>query len=125
VSDWLAGELLVILLKHREMTQAELAAQIGRPAQMISEIATGKKRVTAETAVQFEDAFGLPARIWLSLQDEADLRRVRRFQMIADTSVPVEEEEDLAAALERLQQIRARIARVRREAGLSEKEAND
>lgn len=71
------GDLLVILLKRHDMTQAQLAALIGRPAQMLSEITHGKKRVTAETAIQFESVFGLPARIWLSLQDEADLLKAQ------------------------------------------------
>ena len=68
------GDLLVILTKHRGLTQAELAVLIGRPAQMLSEITHGKKRVTAETAIQLEDVFGLPANIWLSLQADADLK---------------------------------------------------
>lgn len=68
------GDLLVVLLRDRGTTQAGLAALIGRPAQMVSEIATGKKRVTATTALQLERVFGLSARVWLSLQDEADLQ---------------------------------------------------
>jgi len=70
------GDLLATLLRDRGMTQAELAALIGRPAQMISEIVTSKKRVTSSTALQLERVFSLSARIWLSIQDEADLSKV-------------------------------------------------
>lgn len=70
------GDLLVILTKHQDLTQAELATLIGRPTQMLSEIANGKKRVTAETAAQLERALGLQARVWLSLQAEQDLSKV-------------------------------------------------
>ena len=67
------GDLLAILMTYHGMTRAGLASLIGRPAQMLSEIVNGKKRVTAETAMQLEDVFGMSARIWLSLQAEMDL----------------------------------------------------
>lgn len=67
------GELLAILLRHRSLTQSELASRIGRPVQMLSEIMNGKKRVTARTAIQLEGVFGLSARAWLGLQQELDL----------------------------------------------------
>lgn len=67
------GDLLAVLLRDRGMTQAALAAATGRPPQMVSEIITGKKRVTATTAVQFQRVFGLPALVWLGLQAHVDL----------------------------------------------------
>ena len=68
------GALLAVLLRDRGMTQAALAEALRRPPQMVSEIVTGKKRVTATTAVQLDRVFGFPARIWLGLQAHADLR---------------------------------------------------
>ena len=67
------GDLLAALLRDRGMSQAGLAAMLGRPAQMISEVVTGKKRVTAATAVQLQGVFGLPALVWLGLQAHTDL----------------------------------------------------
>lgn len=67
------GDLLVALLDYREMTQGRLATAIGRPAQMVSEIRHGKKRITAQTAQQLQQALGLPAPIWLAAQAHADL----------------------------------------------------
>lgn len=58
------GDTLSELLEEREMSQAELAARIGRPKQLISEIAAGKKQITPETALQLERALGVSAKFW-------------------------------------------------------------
>lgn len=60
------------------MTQAELARRMGRPTQAISEIITGKKSITAETAIQIERVLGTPARYWLHLDADHRLRIARR-----------------------------------------------
>jgi len=71
------GELLAEELEVREMTQRALAEAMGRPAQVVNEIVRGKKAITAETAVQLEDALGIPAHLWLNLQTAYDLQRAR------------------------------------------------
>jgi addiction module HigA family antidote len=71
------GELLWSLMGEQGMTQIRLAQLTRRPAQAWSEIGQGKKRVTAETAVQLESVFGVAAEEWLRLQAVVDLRRVR------------------------------------------------
>jgi addiction module HigA family antidote len=58
------GETLAELLEEREMSQAELAARIGRPKQLISEIASARKQITPETALQLERALGVSAGFW-------------------------------------------------------------
>ena len=68
------GDLLAVLARDRGVTQAELASQMGRPAQMVSEVRTGRKRLTAHTARQLERALGVPAGVWLAFQNEVDLR---------------------------------------------------
>ena len=55
-------------LKAHRMSQRELAAKIGRPPQVISEIIHGKKAITAETALDLEAALGIPAYLWLRLE---------------------------------------------------------
>ena len=71
------GELLVVLCRDWGWSQATLAEVIGRPPQVVSEIAIGRKRVTAATALQLQAAFGLSAPVWLLMQAEADLTRHR------------------------------------------------
>lgn len=41
---------------------------MGRPEQKISEIISGKKRITEETALELEDVFGIDAAFWLNLE---------------------------------------------------------
>lgn len=69
------GDLIAALCRDRGMSQAFLAECMGRPAQVVSEIRTGKKRITATTAQQLEETFGLPARVWLAFQNEVDLTK--------------------------------------------------
>jgi HTH-type transcriptional regulator/antitoxin HigA len=64
-------------MEVRDMTQKQLAEQIGRPPQAISEIIRGRKAITAETALQLERAFGTPAYLWLRLQADYDLGMAR------------------------------------------------
>ena len=56
------GEILEEELKTVGMTQADLAARTGRPAQAINEIIRGRKSLTHDTALELEKVLGiLPA----------------------------------------------------------------
>jgi len=65
-----AGEFLADELEARGWTQAEFADIIARPAQFVSEIISGKKEITRESAAQIGAALGTSAEMWLSLQDQ-------------------------------------------------------
>ncbi|HZC06931.1 MAG TPA: HigA family addiction module antitoxin [Ktedonobacterales bacterium] len=60
------GETLLETLEELGMSQAELARRIGRPKKTVNEIIQGKAAITAETALQFERALGIPAKFWLT-----------------------------------------------------------
>ena len=62
------GEILAEELEARDMTQRQLAEEMGRPTQVINEIIKGKKAITPETALQLEDAIGPSAEFWMGLQ---------------------------------------------------------
>lgn len=92
-----AGEFLADELDNRGWTQAEFAAILGRPAQFVSEIISGKKEMTRESAAQIGAALGTSAEMWLSLQDKyflwqqsqdakakSDLNDVRRRARLND-----------------------------------------
>lgn len=64
------GEVLKEELEARGMTQKELAARLGRPAQAINEIIRGKKAITPETAIGLERALGIDARFWANLETD-------------------------------------------------------
>jgi HTH-type transcriptional regulator/antitoxin HigA len=80
------GEFLAEVLEDLNMSQADLARRMGRPAQAINEIIRGTKALTPETALQLEQVVGVPAHIWLGLEAEyrlvsarqADAEQVRR-----------------------------------------------
>ncbi len=75
------GKLLAQELDSRGWTQAEFAAVVGRPTQFVSEIVTGKKEITRESAAQLGAALGTYPEFWLRLQDRYLLR-----QQAKDTS---------------------------------------
>lgn len=64
-----AGDFLADELAARGWTQAEFADILGRPPQFVSEIITGKKEITRESAAQLGAALGTSAEMWLDLQD--------------------------------------------------------
>ncbi|MGI5506301.1 helix-turn-helix domain-containing protein [Lentzea sp. CA-135723] len=56
-------------LEARGWTQAEFAEILGRPAQVISEIMSGRKEITRDSAAQIAAALGTSAQLWLNHQD--------------------------------------------------------
>jgi addiction module HigA family antidote len=71
------GEFLAEELEARELTQRALAQAIGCPEQVISEIVHGKKGITAETALQLAEVFGVSAEFWMNLQMAYELTIAR------------------------------------------------
>jgi len=71
------GDLLRVLLDAKGLTQIELARLRLRPAQAISEIVRGKKRITADMATELERELGLPAEVWLAFEATHALRKAR------------------------------------------------
>lgn len=63
------GEFLAEELDERGWTQSEFAEILGRPSQFVSEIVSGKKEITRESATQIAAAFGTSPQYWLNLQD--------------------------------------------------------
>ena len=79
-----AGAILRRELAARGWTQHDLAEVIGRPAQAISEIVQGSKRITAETALELAAALGTSAEVWLRLDASHWLRLAEdRQEMVA------------------------------------------
>jgi HTH-type transcriptional regulator/antitoxin HigA len=77
------GDILEEELEARGMTQKELAARLGRPAQVINEIVNAKKAITPDTALGLEKVLGINAQIWNGL--EADYRMVLARNRERDT----------------------------------------
>ena len=77
------GEVLAEELEARGMTQRELAARLGRPAQAVNEIIKGKKAITAETALELEKALGIGAHFWANLEADYRITLARNRQRAA------------------------------------------
>jgi len=77
------GEILLEEFLHPlGITQYRLAKEIGVPQRRISEIVTGKRAITADTAARFGVFFGMEAEFWLNLQAHYDLVQTR--EVLAD-----------------------------------------
>ncbi len=66
------GAVLRETLKDKGISQRRLAAMMGRPVNAVSEIVQGKKAITAQTALDLEEALAIPAQYWM--RAEADYR---------------------------------------------------
>jgi HTH-type transcriptional regulator/antitoxin HigA len=78
------GEYLEEVLEELGWTKKELSQRLDRPAPKLSQIFNGKKAITPQTALQLEDVVGVPAHIWLGLEDEYRLvlaRNAERAQL--------------------------------------------
>lgn len=56
----------------------QLARDLSVPPNRISEIVNGKRAITADTALRLQRYFGVEAQFWLNLQNEYDLRMMKR-----------------------------------------------
>lgn len=72
----LAKEFLLPL----EISAYQLAKATYMPQSRISEIVSGNRAVSADTALRLSKFFGNSARFWLGLQMEHDIRDLKREQ---------------------------------------------
>lgn len=56
----------------------QLSRDLSVPPNRISEIVNGKRSITADTALRLERYFNVEAQFWLNLQNEYDLRIIKR-----------------------------------------------
>ena len=68
------GEILAEeYLKPLDLSASALAQAIGVPQNRISDIARGRRDVSADTAIRLGKFFGVDPRFWLNLQSIYDL----------------------------------------------------
>jgi addiction module HigA family antidote len=71
------GEMIKDELKERHITQKQLAEETGIKPSVLSETINGKRSVSLNVAVALEKALGIPADIWMNLQNQYDLDAAR------------------------------------------------
>jgi addiction module HigA family antidote len=68
------GEILrTDFLEELHLSQNQLATALDVPAGRINQIVTGKRTITADTALRLARYFGTSAQFWLNLQNHYDL----------------------------------------------------
>lgn len=72
------GSIIRRELEARGWLQKTLAEIMGRPEQAISEIISGKKQITPETARELACAFGTSPEFWMNLETNYRLRQAQR-----------------------------------------------
>ena len=80
------GEILADELTELGISASELARQIKVPANRISQILSGKRTITADTALRLGRWFGTGPKIWLNLQQAYDLD-VAALEMGSDLDI--------------------------------------
>jgi antitoxin HigA-1 len=68
------GEHLAEELKALDMSAADLARKIGVPTNRVTQILSGTRAITGDTALRLAHFFGTSAQFWLNLQSLYDLR---------------------------------------------------
>ena len=78
------GSLVRKELDARGWTQEDLARIMDRPVQAISEIVSGKKQITPESALGLAGAFGTSAELWLEMEAAYRLSQARQSSSTED-----------------------------------------
>lgn len=68
------GEILAEELQELGINASKLAQELHIPSNRISQIISGKRAITADTALRLGQYFGTGAEVWLNLQKSYELR---------------------------------------------------
>lgn len=72
------GEMIKNEIVARGLTQKDLAKQMGVSYTVFNEILNGKRPVTTEYALLLEAALGTDANIWLGLQADYNMQKMKQ-----------------------------------------------
>ena len=82
------GEVLKDELEEWGVTPTEFARQIDVPPNRVGQIISGKRSVSADTALRLGHWFGVEAQFWLNLQTQFDLAVAERLIGAAVDELP-------------------------------------
>lgn len=83
------GEFLKDELDEVGLSGAELARDLGIPANRISQIIAGKRNITADTALRLGRYFNTGPGIWMNLQQAYDIDLARKALKNQLNKVPI------------------------------------
>jgi len=79
------GDELQDMLDDRDMSQAELARQMGKKRSYVNEIIKGRHKITPELSIQLGSALGINIDYFLRAQYDYDLTELRlRYQELIE-----------------------------------------
>ena len=85
------GEYIRDEIEARGWTQRDLAGVLGRSEPKVSELISGKRAITSQTARELAAAFGTSAEVWLNLEmrwqlwrDQSSVAEVERRARLLD-----------------------------------------
>lgn len=67
------GEILADELAELNISPTQLARELHVPANRLSQLVTGKRAMTADTALRLEKWLGVSAQFWMNLQKRYEL----------------------------------------------------
>lgn len=76
VGEWLRREVT----EAYGMSANQVAAHLRVPEQVIDQLLNGETSLTAEMAIRFEKAFGIPAETMMRMQAAYDLAQARKHE---------------------------------------------
>ena len=71
------GEMLEEELEFRGISVAEFAVRLGLPVRRFRELLAGRRPITADIALAFEQHLEIDAQMWMNLQTDYDLTLAR------------------------------------------------
>ena len=78
------GEMIKDEIIARGLTQKDLAQKMGVSYTVFNEILNGKRPVTTEYALLLEAALGTDANIWLGLQADYNMQKIKQEHPISE-----------------------------------------
>lgn len=98
------GAHLREIMEDAGLTQYRLAKELGVQQTRISQILTGRRAITADTAIRLGRFFGTTAEMWLNLQKNYDLELAEREKgdEITRAITPLSRDSGVALSRQRL-----------------------
>jgi addiction module HigA family antidote len=107
------GEILLSeFILAKGLTVYRVSKDSGIPQPTLQMITSGKRAITADTALKLGNFFGVDAQFWLNLQSEYDLRLARKQNQTASESETMRTFDNLELELEKLVRLPKDIPRL-------------
>lgn len=90
------GEILKEELQEAGISPTKFSYQIDVPPNRISQIITGKRSITGDTALRLGHWFGVDPQFWLNLQSQFDLAEASKETGSLISQLPRRERADIA-----------------------------